>query len=80
LQAENTPARGRALMAQTLQHPHMFSPREISAAIKIATEQNGSLTREELPVAVARLFGFQRTGNDFKAVILGVFDEITASK
>ena len=77
-QADNTPVRSRALMHATLQRPDMVSPREIAAAIRIATEQNGLLSREDLPVAVARLLGFQRTGSDLKVAILAVHSQTTS--
>jgi hypothetical protein len=48
----------------------MLPPTEIKAAVRIAVEQNGSLSDNDLPIAVARLLGFQRTGSDLKGAIL----------
>ena len=48
----------------------MLSSLEIRAAARVATEENGSLSDEEMTVAVSRLLGFKRTGSDLKIAIL----------
>jgi hypothetical protein len=40
--------------------------------------ENGTLSWEELPRAVAVLFGFQRTGPEFRPAILPVIETLLA--
>ena len=69
-QSDNPPVRDRSEAPLSLQCADMLPPIEIKAAVKIAVEQNGSLSDNDLPIAVARLLGFQRTGSDLKSAIL----------
>ena len=48
----------------------MLAPREIRAAVKIANQENGSLSEDEMAMAVTRLLGFKRTGPELKAAIM----------
>jgi len=69
-QSENVPVRDRSSAPLSVQKAEMIAPMEIRAAIDLARKQNGHLSVDELPMAVARLFGFQRTGPELKAAIL----------
>jgi hypothetical protein len=53
-----------------LQRADLISPLEILAAVKIATQENGSLSEDEMALAVTRLLGFKRTGAELKAAIV----------
>ena len=48
----------------------MLCPLEIRAAAKIAEQENGRLSEDEMAIAVTRLLGFKRTGPDLKVAIL----------
>ena len=69
-QNDNPPVRDRSEAPLSFQRADMLPPIEIKEAVKIAVEQNGSLFDNYLPIAVARLLGFQRTGSDLKGAIL----------
>jgi hypothetical protein len=69
-QNDNPPVRDRSAAPSSLQRTEMLAPIEIRAAVKIAIEQNGSLSDNDLPIAVSRLLGFQRTGPDLRTAIL----------
>ena len=69
-QFEHPPVRDRSSAPVTLQRAEMLSPLEIRAAATIATQENGSLSEEEMAIAVSRLLGFKRTGSDLKVAIL----------
>ena len=47
----------------------MLPPVEICAAVFKALQENGAIARDDLATSVARIFGFDRTGPDLKAVI-----------
>lgn len=47
----------------------MLPPLEIGAAAIRALKENGSIPKEEITVAVARMLGFQRTGPELRAKI-----------
>jgi hypothetical protein len=68
-QAADVPIRDRASASTSLQSPAMLPPLEIRAAVLKALEDNGAVSRDKLSVAVARLFGFQRTGPELRSVI-----------
>jgi hypothetical protein len=70
VQFENPPVRDRSSAPITLQSADMLSPVEIRAAIKLATQENGSLSDDEMAMAVTRLFGFKRTGPELRVAIL----------
>jgi hypothetical protein len=69
-QLKNPPVRDRSSAPVALQRAEMLSPFEIRAAIKIVTEENGSLSEDEMAMAVTRLLGFKRTGTELKAAVL----------
>ncbi|WP_158806947.1 DUF3320 domain-containing protein, partial [Beijerinckia sp. L45] len=69
-QRDATPVRSRAEAPLSLQKAEAISPREFAAAIAIAERENGKLTPQELPIAVSRVFGFQRAGPDFRSAVL----------
>ena len=68
-QRDVTPVRSRTNAPGALQKAEAISPREIAAAIAIAERENGRLSMQDLPIAVSRVFGFQRAGPDFKAAV-----------
>jgi hypothetical protein len=53
-----------------LQRADMLSPIEIRAAAKIAIQENGNLSDEDMANAITRLLGFKRTGPELKSAIL----------
>jgi very-short-patch-repair endonuclease len=61
--------RDRSSAPMSLQRADMLSPREIRAAAKIATRENGDLSDDEMVMAVTRLLGFKRTGPELGALI-----------
>ena len=69
-QRDVTPVRSRTNAPLALQKAEAISPREIAAAIVIAEQGNGRLSTRDLPIAVSRVFGFQRAGPDFKAAVM----------
>jgi very-short-patch-repair endonuclease len=71
-QRDLTPVRSRTNAPGALQKAEAISPREIAAAIAIAERENGKLSTQDLPIAVSRVFGFQRAGPDFKAAVSAV--------
>lgn len=68
-QLADPPVRDRSSAPVSLQRADMLSPREIRAAAKIARQENGSLSDDEMAVAVTRLLGFKRTGSELKVAI-----------
>ena len=62
--------RDRSSAPSALQRADMLSPLEIRAAINIAEHQNGSLSADEMSVAVTRILGFKRTGAELRAAVL----------
>ena len=69
-QHQNPPVRDRGAAPPTLRRADMLSPHEIRAAAKIAVQENGSLSDDDMANAIARLLGFMGTGPVLKAVIL----------
>jgi very-short-patch-repair endonuclease len=69
-QHQNPPVRDRSAAPPALQRAEMLSPHEIRAAAKIAIQENGSLSDDDMANAITRLLGFKRTGPELKAVIL----------
>ena len=69
-QRDATTVRSRTNAPAALQKAEAISPREIAAAIVIAERENGALSARDLPIAVSRVFGFQRAGQDFKAAVI----------
>jgi hypothetical protein len=67
----NSPSiRDRSKAPPSLQRAEAFSPLEIRAAFTVAQRENGTMTEEEMTVAIARLLGFRRTGSDLRTAIL----------
>ena len=58
--------RDRSNASITLQKAEMIAAQEIALAIEEALTTNGRLPREQVAIAVSRLFGFQRTGSDLR--------------
>jgi hypothetical protein len=56
----------------------MLPPSEIGAGIRKVLIENGALSWDELPRAVALLFGFQRTGPEFRPAVLPVIETMLA--
>ena len=72
------PLRNRSRAPLNLRRASMLPPAEISAAIRRVISENGALSWEELPRATALLFGFQRTGPEFRPAILPVAEAMIA--
>ncbi len=69
-QYHNPPVRDRSAAPPILQRADMLSPHEIRAAAKIAVQENGTLSDDDMANAIARLLGFKRTGPELKVAIL----------
>ncbi len=69
-QLKNPPVRDRSAAPLSLQKAEMLAPLEIKAAAKIAEQENGTLTDEDMVVAVTRIIGFKRAGPELKIAIL----------
>ena len=63
------PVRDRSAAPASLQKAAMLPPLEIATAIRRVLDDNGEVPRDELLTAVARLFGFQRTGPDLRGAL-----------
>ena len=70
------PVRDRSAVPASLQKAAMLPPMEIAAAIRRVLDDNGEVTRDELLPAVARLFGFQRTGPDLRGVLEAALEDV----
>ena len=57
----------------------MIPPMEIEAAIKRVLEDNGAISEDDIPRAVALLFGFQRTGPEFRPAVEPVIEVMTTN-
>ncbi len=69
-QLKNPPVRDRSAAPLSLQKAEMLAPLEIKAAAKIAEQENGTLTDEDMVVAITRILGFKRAGPELKITIL----------
>ena len=69
-QLVDPPVRDRSSAPGALQRADMLSPHEIRAAARIATQENGILSDDEMAMAVTRLLGFKRTGPELKAAVM----------
>jgi very-short-patch-repair endonuclease len=74
-QLVNPPVRDRSSASVSQQKADMLSPREIRAAARIAKQENGELTEDEMALAITRLIGFKRTGPDLKAAIVAALSD-----
>jgi hypothetical protein len=68
-QRADCPVRNRFEAPITVQRAEMIAPVEIQAAIRQALTENGGIEESDAAVAVARLLGFQRTGQELRARI-----------
>jgi very-short-patch-repair endonuclease len=68
----NVPLRNRSRAPLSLRKAQMLPPAEIAVAIRRVISENGALSLEALPRATALLFGFQRTGPEFRPAIVPV--------
>lgn len=65
-----TPIRNRReVSSQGLRKPDMLPPAEIRAAVLAVIEAHHGATGQEIPVAVARVFGFKRNGGQLRSAI-----------
>ena len=77
---ENLALRNRSRAPLNLRRAALLPPTEIAVAIRKVVSENGALSWEELPRAVALLFGFQRTGPEFRPAIQPVIEAMIASE
>lgn len=75
----NLPLRNRSRASLSLRRAAMLPPAEIKMAIRRVLSDNGALSLEELPRAAALLFGFQRTGQEFRPAIVPVAEAMIAA-
>ncbi len=68
-QAANPPVRDRSAESGATLKATYLSPLEMKAAIKLAQEDNGGGSDEELVRTAARLLGFRRVGTDLRTRI-----------
>ncbi len=73
------PLRNRSRVSvPTLRKAGYLPPDEIAAAIRLVLAHNGAMSWEETPRAVALLFGFQRTGPEFRPTIVPIMEAMLA--
>jgi very-short-patch-repair endonuclease len=71
------PIRNREnVTSSNLRKPEMLPPAEIRAAILAIIDVHHGATQRELPVAVARLFGFKTTSSQLRATIESQTDKL----
>ncbi|MBB3931126.1 hypothetical protein GGR25_002176 [Kaistia hirudinis] len=75
-QLVDVPLRNRSRAPLSLRKASMLAPIEISAAIRTVLDENGALPWNEIARAVAFLFGFQRTGPEFRPAIEPIAEEM----
>ena len=75
----SVPLRNRSRAPLNLRRASLLPPAEIFVAIKQVISDNGALSWEELPRATALLFGFQRTGPEFRPAVLPVAEAMIAA-
>lgn len=63
----------------SLKRADMIPPIEIEAAIEQVLKDNGAIAQEDIPRAVALLFGFQRTGPEFRPAVEPIVTAMLAS-
>jgi very-short-patch-repair endonuclease len=68
-QQADMPLRNRSRAPYSLRRANLIPPMEIEAAIRRVLADNGALSTEDVPRAVAFLFGFQRTGQEFRPAV-----------
>lgn len=71
--------RERSSAAPALQKPDRIADSEIELAIAAVLGSNGGLPIGDIPVAVARLFGFHRTGTELRMRIEAVLTPMLAA-
>jgi hypothetical protein len=76
--APDVPLRNRSRAPVNLRRASLLPPSEIAEAIRKVLIENGALSWDELPRAVALLFGFQRTGPEFRPAVLPVIETMLA--
>jgi hypothetical protein len=77
-QAEAPPVRDRSSVTGPLLRADMLPPLEIRAAAVQALRENGTLSADEMPTAIARLLGFQRAGTEMRQAIGRVMERMVA--
>jgi len=75
-QQVNCPVRDRSSSPLSVQKAEMLPPLEIAAAAARVLKDNGSVGRDEMTIAIARLLGFQRTGPDLRSAIKRAVDRM----
>lgn len=75
-QAASPPLRNRSRAPSALRKASLIPPIEIAAAVRKVLQHNGAVNYDEIPRAVALLFGFQRTGPEFQQTILPIVDSM----
>lgn len=68
-----------AAESSTLRRSEYLPPAEIRAAALEVLSENGRVHRDDLVVEIARRFGFQRTGDDLRAVIDAALQKVVGS-
>jgi hypothetical protein len=66
------PVRDRAGAPASVQKLDMIASIEIKAAIALVRQQNARMKDADLPVAVARIFGFQRMKPAMRSLVLSL--------
>jgi hypothetical protein len=68
------------MAALPLRKPVMIAPAEYQLAISTAVKEAVALSRADLVVQAARLFGFDRTGSDLKQEIEQQMDVLITTR
>ena len=77
--AHSESIRNRVAAPLNFKRGEMLPPQEICQAALIAFRQNGPMSKGELITAIARLFGFERTGLDIRASISDIVQSLIDS-
>ena len=78
-QMDDPPLRNRSDAAPALRRADMIPPVEITAAVRRVIDDNGAIAEDDVPRAVALLFGFLRTGPEFRPAVEPVVKQMVQS-
>ncbi|MFZ2099286.1 MAG: hypothetical protein WAU86_01830, partial [Oricola sp.] len=79
-QQADMPLRNRSRAPLNLRRANLIPPMEIEAAVRRVLADNGALAVEEVPRAVSLLFGFQRTGQEFRPAVEPVLEALIRAR
>ncbi len=69
-QFQAPPVRNRADESSATKKAEHISPHEIMACAALVIEQSGKMDQPDLTKEIGRMFGFKRTGSDFRLILI----------